>query len=182
MYIPTTVLTQGSGSSLISTLTLGVAGPVNFANIPASYTHLLLLGYLRQDAAITEGTVRLRFNQDSGNNYQEELNSYLNATASAAGQVAQGQIQIGHSPGGSAPASYFGVLSIYIPFYGGTSNFKPALGDSYSALSSAATGQRRTWAGGHWLSTAAINHVNIFGASGAGDFATGTVVSLYGLT
>lgn len=181
MYIPTAQLVNDSGTSLIQTITMAAPGSVVFSGIPGGYTNLLLIGYIRQDAAITGGTIRVRFNGDGGNNYNQELFSYTNATVAAAGLASQAQIEFGQTPGNSATANYFGSASLWIPNYANTVGFKSCHGHTFTSTSAAAANQAVHFGAGIWFSTAAITSITIFGASGAGDLTTGSKLSLYGL-
>lgn len=181
MLIPNTIVQSTTPFALIETKILSVAGSIDFQSIPASYTNLRVVAYIRGNAAVVELGLRLRFNNDSGSNYDS---SFVQADGSAAGgdaAVAVDYIGFGKVPGTSAPANRFGLMEATIPAYALASNFKVCTGTWNSSSGTATTDQVAGAGGGLWRSTAAINRLFIFHSSGSGDWVAGSVASLYGL-
>ncbi len=183
MLIPTTVLTNPSGGgsfSLIETQALGAdAGSVTFSAIPGTYEHLMILWTARgTDAGNPD--VYLRFNGDTGANYDRELLSAVGASAAAAPSVAQTAIQtIGTMPGSAATAGRAAGGAIRIPSYARTTFWKTAVGDFSDIRATGGGNELAGMTGGIWRSTAAITSVTLLPS--AGNFLAGRVFSLYGI-
>lgn len=116
-------------------------------------------------AAVPDDGFNLRFNNDSGANYQFEdlftANS-VSANASGSGSFAQ---TIGSSlviPAATAPANTQGIVTLLIPNYDGTTFHKPYTMQSGAPDVSSGTGQYTEASMGVWLSTAAITRVTFF--------------------
>jgi hypothetical protein len=169
---------KGVGS--IYDATLGVAAAqIDITGLIATYAHLLVALYPRNDIASAAVVVYARFNADAGANYDSQLLRGQAATASAVETFAAAQAQIGTMPGAAAPANVFGALQLFIPNYANSANNK-----SYSAVSNAKTGTTTgtffldCFAGG-WRSNAAINRLTFF--SSGGNFVAGTRITVYAM-
>ena len=103
-----------------------------------------------------------------------------NATASAAAAAAQNQINTFFAPGASAVANYTAQVKLLIAGYSGTTFFKTMFVDSLLFRNALVADFKVEVAGAIWLDTAAINQVEVISTSG--NFATGTILTLYGLT
>jgi hypothetical protein len=87
-------LNKSMGS--LSDTTLGVsAASIDISSLPTTYAHLLLVGQLRSDTAAASTTALLRFNGDTGANYNGETLQGLTASATAVAAGAGTAIQIG---------------------------------------------------------------------------------------
>lgn len=163
----------------IAETTLGVDGSITFSSIPQTYKALKVVWKIRGTAASYSGDVFLRFNGDTGTNY-EHLFQYLLATNSYSQKGADSPgnyARIGYTPGASSPANYFGVGELLIPNYA-DSRFKNGLFSFGCKTGSAPAdyiGSGYAW----WNSTAAINSITLFCVTGS--FLTGSNVILYGI-
>lgn len=158
---------KGFGSIYDTTLGVGAAN-IDITGITGLYAHLLIVAYLRSDTAAFSTDLVLRFNGDSGGNYNANNNG--SATSIGAGTGANAAIAAA-----SATASMFSAFAIFIPHYAGTANFKSAILPAFDVSStSLVNGVTRA---GVWKSTSAINRITISAA--AGNLVTGSRLSLF---
>lgn len=149
-----------------------------FSSIPASFTHLRLVG-----ALLTKGTpnyLHLRFNGDSGANYTT-MTSQI-GTAAGGGlfsSIVTGAtaIAIGHPTANASNSLGHTPITIDIPDYAGAQR------TSLLALSNElyTTYGVQHFRSGYWDNVAAITTIEIMLNFGTGEFAGGSVMSLYGL-
>lgn len=165
-----------SGRTLIASNVLGAAtGSVTFSSIPGTYADLLLLCLVRGTNASTTVNIRLRFNGDTGSNYDY---SDENRTGSAQG-VAAAFLQVGSAPGSTAPATTAAAFEIPIPRYADTTWHKTTRCNSFVKFGTAGGNLLMQAAGGIWRSTAAITSVTVLPSAGNWDI--GSAFYLYGL-
>jgi hypothetical protein len=155
----------------IATTTLGSASStITFSSIPSSYTDLRISFVARASANYIR--FRLRFNGDTGNNYDF---MYLVGTRSnAVASISSGLPYIQADLDGTIIAQpSFYLLDIF-SYLG--SNKKTCLISSNEDKDS--TG-RVSVIGSLWNSTSAITSITIY--SDTSTFATGTIATLYGI-
>jgi hypothetical protein len=149
--------------SLISSVTVGAGGAatIDFTSIPGTYTDLAVLVSARSVAS-SEDDLRLRFNNDTGNNY---VFRSLYGSGSGSGGSGTGTISFayyGVIAGTSFTANTFTNMSAYIPNYAGSS-YKSVSVDSVEENN--ATGTNALLIANIWNNTAAITSITISGAS-----------------
>lgn len=166
--------------SLISDQLLGVdTASIDFSSIPSTFRHLKLVIYGRHTNASAGGQAFLRFNADSGGNYDFQVTEQVNTTSVFSASYAQtgGNIEdwAGANSSRSTQAS---MVEITIPHYAGTTFEKVyvAIGGLIVGTSGANAGTQQTFGG--WRSTAAINEITVFPIGG--NWKAGTRASLYG--
>ena len=150
---------------------------ITLTPIPALWTHLMLLTIARSSVAATVDPFLLRFNGDTGANYDHQIIQGDQATMTAAESFAATSTQIGFLPGSTAVASSFAAVRTVIMDYTDTANFKALI----SASAHRYTGtpdQRQIMTAGDWKSTTVISSLTVF--CGA-NLLTGTRISLYGM-
>ena len=164
------------GLKLIEEISLGAAtASFDFTSIPQYYTHLKIMLQARGDRAATSDNLYLRFNNDSGNNYDTESNQAgLGTTENFGGSY----INCGSIVAGTGTADIANQGVVWINNYSGTTYHKTSsyvgqlkyqnLAPIYTYVNS-----------GFWRSTAAITRVTIYTVNG--DLDAGSVASLYGL-
>ena len=162
--------TLGSAQASIDT---GAILPASCAQL-----HIVLAG--RGDTALGSTAILLRFNNDSGANYNYQIIAANNTALVANAGAATGFVSPGSVPAASAPASVFGSTEIWVPNYAGTTGYKSYNSISYFETADTAAGQNLNQSGGIWKSTAAITRVALLLA--AGNFAAGSRMTVYGLT
>lgn len=169
---------KGVGCVFDSTLALAAASIDTGAIIPSGYAHLEIWVYARDDTA-TNGIngLLVRFNNDSGANYDRQSLVGINATASASASVAQTSMNVGVCVGGGSGANLFGETAIKVAHYAGTANNKVCVVQA-AAKSGTTTAELFTaHVAGFWRSNAAITRVTVLPASG--NFAAGTRMTVY---
>jgi len=170
----------GNGQVLIQKIVLtGATGTVTFSNIPQVFNNLRVICTGRTTAAATVQSWGLRFNGDSGNNYDLQEIVVSNTTASGALTNTTNSIRIGILPGANGVANYSGQTTIDVQNYTNTSFFKTASSVSNS-LSSTAGDCYTKVSSGSWKSTVAISSLTIYPWDG-GNFVAGTISNLYGV-
>lgn len=170
------------GMTLIQTITAGGGGAatLDFTSIPGTYNHLVLLFNGKGDTGGGEVSVFLRFNNDTGSNYdgqwiQGQGSSPLSGAVSANGDG----VFIGNITDGGGLSGRAGAIRVEIVDYANTNWGKIALSrygyHNNGGFSNLRTGETY----GNWNSTSAINRVTVRPASG--NFQAGTKASLYGM-
>jgi hypothetical protein len=164
-----------------TTVGLGGAATIDFQNIPAIFSHLLLELYGRGDAAATTVNVLGRFNNDTAANYDHEWfqGSGSGGTVTTAENLAQSSIFLGSIPGATAPANVASGLRADLHGYAATT-FQKSLLAQNGVKAGTTTGLLFNYlVSGYWRSTAAINRLTLLLSSG--NFAQGSQAILYGL-
>lgn len=198
------VLTAGSGidltlDSVTNTLTLDVIGgggagsltlidkqqllsdttTITFSSIPGTYSHLRVMALGRITQAATDDYVYVRFNGDTGANYDEERFVVFGTSTNANQAFGQTKARIADFPGASAPANLPGSFDMFIPHYAGAVFEKIATIESGGKLSTSSNDLYMRTHQIAWRSTAALTSIELSLASG--DFLTGSIFSLYGI-
>ena len=155
----------------IATQTLSAtASSVTFSSIPGTYTDLILV--LNSTTSITDRSIRLQFNSDTGTNY-----SYTNVLAYSGGAISQRLTNYASIAfGSSSDTSGSNVYILNIQNYANTNTYKTILSRGNAIGSSASSTDAHV---GLWRNTAAITSLNIYPSSG--NFNTGTIATLYGI-
>lgn len=164
------ISSTGGGSSanvlgtLIQTQTLGAgAASVTFASIPQTYTTLKLF---ISSVSANAGILQLNFNSDSGTNYSNNRFVMNFSTGNTIGEFGDVAALLGSLNTNS------GSFEITLSNYSSAQNPK-----TYFGLGMGATA---TFAGGVWANATAISQIVLTNSAG-GNFAAGSVFSLYGI-
>jgi len=159
------------------------AASVSFSSIATDWAHLLAILFVRMEGLVTMATGSIRFNNDSGANYDwvDQLTTAA-TTMNSFELFAQTQIGMGTNdiPGASAGANLFGSVYMLIPNYANSSNHKLVTGLVGSKSGTSTGNVKAAQFSGFWRSTAAINRVDFF--SGAGNWAAGSRFALFGVS
>ncbi len=152
---------------LISSTTVGAGGAtsITFSSIPATYTDLLLVLSLRDNAALVANSPRVRFNSDTGANYTypKFLLGNGSSATSAGGTTSQTFVFFDYaSTGASATANSFSNCAIYFPNY--TASTAKNFSLDITSENNATTGYTLI-AGGSWSGTAAISNIELYNAT-----------------
>ncbi len=156
----------------------GSSGTVSITGIPATFRDLVLVVRGRGDTAATSVGVALRFNNDSGANYDDERVTGANAALSESTSVSGTSATIGSLPAASGLANDVGLIELAIQDYRGTTFLKAAAGLNAYRTGGLAANFVLQMRAAYWRSQAAINRVDVIAS--AGNFASGSVISLYG--
>jgi hypothetical protein len=160
---------------LYDNIASGAIASWDVTGISQLYNHLKVVWMGRGDNA-AEQSVLMRFNNDTGANYlwQQDIGSA--AVASAANNAAATSIATNSTvvQAVGATAGRAGMAEWLIASYKDTTFNKDVTGIAYGPSS-----QNVSTHGGMWSNTAAINRITIL--PGAGNFVTGSRLTIYGL-
>ena len=160
----------------IATTTVPSAGAatVTFSSIPSTYTHLQVRFIARTGSA---SSVYFRFNNDSGSNYSGRHRlTGDGASAAASGSSSQAQIYTFGTSGLPTAANTFGVGVADILDYANTNKNKTFRQlDGWDSNGSGVV----EFVSGAWMSTSAINQINI--GLDSGSFSQYSSFTLYGI-
>lgn len=178
MLIPTTLLQESTGLIFDQTLTVDAAAIDTGANgIPGGYKHLLILIYARTSDAVINSSSIMRFNNDSGANYDYCRMRNDNTTFTGTSDVAQTGVIL-RAPGDNVQAGSFGSTSVFVPAYLDTTGQKTLEGTG-GVLDSSAANCSVVSVSARWRSTAAITRISII--PGTGNFRAGSRMTIYGV-
>jgi hypothetical protein len=159
----------------LATVTLGSsASSVTFSSIPATYRDLILVSVA--GCTLTTETARLRFNADTGNNYNWVfMNGVGSGSPVSSAQSNQNNMDFSPYVGISGTVGKWNNI-LQIQDYSATDKHKTVLtrtninGDTYPGTTAMA---------GRWASTSAITSILVYPSSGS--FIAGSTFSLYGV-
>lgn len=160
---------------------MGVAtasiGPIAVPTTGFRSLRLEIVG--RSNVAAIVTSLRIRFNGDASAIYHSQ-SDYGQTNTSGAAEVVNGTAaDITELVGSTAPANMPGSMSIFIPWYRGTTFFKQLTYLSTSQITTGAAGCVCRNGCAAWRSTSAINDLTIFPASGS--FIAGSSIAMYAL-
>lgn len=167
------------GSILFNDQTLGgAAALVTVSSIPAGYAGLEMVIQTRATGAVTLSQLQIRFNGDTGANYDRNgVNGLGPGTVTDVEALADTSAIVGVIPGSPVTrAAMAGAFTITIPNYSGTTFEKSYVAVGGFVDSTSAQNSVRTTVGS-WRSTAAISSLVL--ATNGTSFAAGTRVTTY---
>jgi hypothetical protein len=150
---------------------------ITFSSIPATFNHLILFGQIRSNYATLGDNLLVRFNSDSGANYD-----YVAVITGSVDQYVAGGTSalIATVPGSSASASIVMTFEAKIPFYAKTNWYKNILSNSGKMPDTTSTHFEFRAVSNQWRSTNAINAIEI--RLNSGQIVQNSIASLYGVT
>ena len=153
----------------IKTYTFATNGTtLSWTSIPNTYTDLVLIAYVKNTAG-NNYEAFITYNGDSGANYSQSFVLNYNAALQAGQNLNINQIRPIKSG-----AAQWSSNQINIMDYAATNKYKTSIGRT-------GDGTFATWLGnGMWMSTSAINRIDITAESGS-SFVAGTKFDLYGI-
>jgi hypothetical protein len=155
----------------IATTTLGsAASSITFSSIPATYTDLRLVLFVKTSAG---DDLQLRFNTSTTTAYSY-IYLYGNGTATASGSQTT-VTYINPSQPNQLPTTQFSLITADIFSYAGSTN-KTVLCTNSNDLSGSGVVERTV---GLWRDTSAINQIVLSPSSG--QFTIGTSATIYGI-
>lgn len=172
----------GGGMALIGSSAAGAGGAASLTvgSIPGTYKSLVILFNGRGLTAAQYIDMLLRFNADSGANYDSQL---FIATATTPGYSANhGQTSLiaGYIAAASASANRSGSIRIDVPAYAGTVFDKEIVGMSSMVFTTSA-GTSAQVLGGAWRPSTPEAITSITLLASAGNLAEGSELLVYGL-
>jgi hypothetical protein len=173
-------LDKGVNRPLSDSLLAAPAASVVFSSIDQNFRHLRLVVQARGDTAATNVGLLLRFNGDTGANYDRQFFQASGSSSASSESIAGTSIEIaaGLLPANTAPASSFGQVIVDIAYYAGA-NHKTVTVQGATKVNTTTGNFVNSYTAGWWRSTAAITSVTLLTASG--NLVAGTVTTLYGL-
>lgn len=157
---------------LLAVATPNGAASIDFTGIPAEFFALKVVYNLQSDRGVASVNTLLRFNGDTGANYERVFIKNLSAN----GNSGQTSIQIGECVNGPGLTNATDSGEITIPNY--TSALKKAI-YGHSTFRPSVNNEWNYQVSGWWDSTAAINQVTIL--PDAANWAVGSKACLYGI-
>ena len=165
---------SGGGSGALQfisqTITSGAATSVTFSSVSGAYRDLVVVVDGSSTHAVTNDSLAVQLNGDSGADY---FFQYMRSVSSGVSAAASSQTYFaGYGLSGSSYAPNPSHFEVTIGNYANSTIPKSMMlaGGNFSALTSVS---------GVWTGTAAVTSVTVFIDSGSA-FTNGTVVSLYG--
>ncbi len=160
----------------IATTTVGSGGAasVTFSSIPGTYTHLQIRAILKNTSS--SNFAAMRFNSDTGSNYNAHYLDGDGASVSAGGSANYDRSYFGYTST-SSQTHIFGASVIDILDYKDTNKFKTVR--ILTGVDVNGSGGYMEFSSSAWRSTSAITDINIFFSSN--NFAEYTHIALYGI-
>jgi hypothetical protein len=146
-----------------------------------TYDHLLVKVSARQDGANDYVNVYITLNGDTGNNYSHTTIRTDSTTVESNQNASRANIFYCMTPAASATANTFGAMTIWIPHYANTANFKQMIASS--AVENDSTTDSEWWlnlTAGLWSSQSAVDQITI-DAYSTDDFVQYSTFTLYGI-
>lgn len=158
--------------------TASPTGRFDFTNIPQTFDHLQIRGYVRCSTSATTANLVLQFNSDNtGSNYNSHNLQGDGASASSSAQGTSTYILGPIIPAASATSGIYAAVIIDIYDYKSTTKNKTIRITSGYDLNGSGVAQLKS---GVWFATpAAITLMSFDTATG---FASGSRIDLYGIT
>jgi hypothetical protein len=180
VYTPVTIVSSGGSGDVarLSDSTLGAdTASFDITGISAAYKHLLIIAQLRGTHADIQTELRLRFNNDSGSNYDGHYHFTTSGAATGVtNNPATTSAQLGLITADTATADRAGSAHILIPNYA-SATFQKNI-EFHTAY--ARSGDYATTDGsGAWRNTAAVDRITIL--PGTANWKAGSRLTLYGM-
>ena len=172
----------GSGglTEISSVTTSGSQTSVSFTGIAATYRDLIVVAQARSATAAATDSVFARLNNDSGSNYNWQVQQGFGTTNSASQSLGTTSMNLGPCPAATATAGYASGHELIVPNYAGAVFNKECKAQWADGHSDAGNGTNVGHVSNVWRTVGtAVNRVDLFLSSGAA-FVDGSVVTLYG--
>ena len=149
------------------------------SGVPQTANALQLVIFARTSAAAVQSNLQLTLNGDTGANYDFQETRATNATLTTTSDLATANFNI-WIPGASVGANCFATAIITFSAYLQTAAHKACVSESGWGDGVAANSFSQ-WITGRWRNTAAITQITLT-AGGGSNFATGSRMTIYGMT
>ena len=162
-----TVITVASGGSSLSPIAL---------NLPQTYSWIRLIAQLRGDNSSASDKFVIRFNNDTGANYD---GGAVVTSGSFTGVAGTSTAVAGPTmPAATAPAGSYALLIFDLFGYTSSSMWKQWIGQNFYQTAATSGGTLASFFGGHWRSTTPVSYLAVSGNSSLID--VGSTLTLYG--
>ena len=158
-------------------VTGAAAASVSFSSL-GSYTNLKVVITARATVAAASDDIILRFNSDSGSNYDFQRLNNNGVTVNANENFGVSFLFPGTFAAASASAGLAGTAIVEIPDYGNTTYNKNTLSRNGTKIGTSTTNQLTKYNYGAWRNTAAITSLT-FSFLG-GNIGIGSIFTVYG--
>lgn len=166
---------------IAETALVASAASVTFSNIPQGFRHLMIMASGRSDAVTEADTLALRFNGDTGSNYDSQLVYGNSVTAAGVASRAASSILAGNLEGASSRAANFSPAIIFVFDYARAIVEKRTLSmTSVFGNLSADADMFASFRAGGWRNTNVITSVLLLPNTGP-NFVSGSRFQLYGM-
>lgn len=164
--------------SQIATTTVATSNAtasITFSSL-GSYTDLFIIASTNGSRATYGGDFHVRFNGDSGSNYNNGFIRSYSTTTNTSSYATVTEINLGGTMGGTG-TSNFSLFYCFLPNYRNTSvdkmihAFDAGAGTEFT---------QQDYSVGRWDNTAAITSITFLNGAGTYYFQAGTTISLYG--
>lgn len=151
-----------------------------FSSVAQGFRALKLVWFGRTTSGVVTDNVQVRFNGDTGANYDVSDMQGNNSTPVGAQAISQTSIPIGVLAGANATANRMGIGELTIAMYSSTAMHKICVGMSNALSTSAAADCWLQGRSGLWKNTAAITQIDLIIGNG-GSWVSGSRAYLYGV-
>jgi hypothetical protein len=165
---------------LLDRQAVGAGGSASVTLTPGSGYHSLEIhGLIRGEASQSSVSLYVRFNADTGTNYDSLFQGmYSDGTRDDFGWDGGSAMEVGYVMADTAPAGAATHVTLKIPAYRNTTFHKGVTSHMGGREFAAAAGYRSDAGAGSWRNTAAVTSVTLLLATG--DIAEGSEVLLFG--
>lgn len=171
--------TPGGLVQLFDTTLAAAAASIDTTAIPGGYSALMLVLVLRGDTAAGSIDNLIRFNGDTGANYDDIATRNNNAATGTVNDQAATSGELGQIVAATSTSNYASTIQAMIPNYAGTAFFKTAVYISGHEVTPA-TPTMQSWTGAiSWRSTGPITQINV--RPSAGNYVAGSRFTIYGM-
>ena len=149
---------------------------INFTSISQNYTHLVLLGSLRQNTAAYYANAFIKINNTTTGYYGLTMEGGNGVPTVFNDSTGNTGVRFDQPSGGSVSSNQFSTLEVWFHNYTSSSH-KGGTAEMYVGNQNTSTFiDRRVW---HWDNTSPISSLYI--TTGAGQFVSGSTLTLYGI-
>jgi hypothetical protein len=149
---------------------------ITFSNIPQTYTHLRIVGAMRDSRSARLSPNFVRFNGDSGSNYSYHENYADSGGFLGSGSASDVQMYVFRTAGSTSPSNMMGIFIADIYDYTSTNKFKTMFGRGGIDTQSEGVIQQFS---GTWKNTSAITSITLLPFTA--PYLQYSQVSLYGV-
>lgn len=150
---------------------------IDIQNIPGTHAGLFIAIHARQTAASSE-TPLLRFNNDSGANYDWQRQNASATTRAGSESFGATSIFPGNITDSGSPTGAFAQILIWLPSYANSTTHKACVIQNTRRALATSGGTGLSQHSGVWRSTAAITRVTL--SISSGNVLSGSRVTVYG--
>lgn len=174
---------RNEGMTLLAQSTLtGSVTSVTFSSIPQGFRHLVLFSWARSDRVAELDSLPIRFNADSGNNYDyQQIVGSSTSVTSATGRAQTAMFTMIIEAASSRASTFSGNITFIFNYLSSSAEKRIMSLAQVEGNLSADADLIIEFASGGWRSTASITSITIFPGIGT-NLVSGSSFQLYGIT